>query len=86
MFAAALPSVRAHHGERGIPEEDRFQNRFHLGHLSVEPEDTVPVRFVFGTTDVPLDRRPRDTVLQRAVADHLREGGHWFVGRGWLPL
>ncbi|MCQ9136564.1 acyltransferase domain-containing protein, partial [Streptomyces hilarionis] len=50
------------------------------------PDDMEPVRFVFGTTDVPLDRLPRRTVLQRAVLDHLREGGHWYVGRGWLEL
>ncbi|KUN86776.1 acyltransferase domain-containing protein [Streptomyces griseoruber] len=64
----------------------RFQDRFRLGPPPAEPEDSVPVRFVFGTTDEPLDRLPRDTVLQRAVLDHLREGGHWFIGHGWLPL
>jgi hypothetical protein len=50
------------------------------------PDDMEAVRFVFGTTDVPLDRLPRRTVLERAVLDHLQKGGHWYVGRGWLEL
>lgn len=64
----------------------RFQERFHLSHLPAEPEDTEPVRFVFGTTDIPLDRLPRRTVLERTVLDHLRQGGHWYVGHGWFAL
>ncbi|MGW2614498.1 acyltransferase domain-containing protein [Streptomyces sp. NPDC001500] len=76
----------------------RFQERFHPSRLPTNPadpaapetpavpDDMEPVRFVFGTTDVPLDRLPRRTVLERAVLDHLREGGHWYVGRGWLQL
>ncbi|MCX4761206.1 acyltransferase domain-containing protein [Streptomyces sp. NBC_01275] len=64
----------------------RFQERFQVSRLPAEPEDAVPVRFVFGTDEVPLDRLPRRTVLQRAVVDHLREGGHWYVGHGWLAL
>ncbi|MFF2216316.1 acyltransferase domain-containing protein [Streptomyces antibioticus] len=64
----------------------RFQERFRLSHRLSEPEDTEPVRFVFGTTDVPLDRLPRRTPVQRAVLDHLDEGGHWYVGHGWFRL
>ena len=70
-------------GDSGIV---RFQERFRLGHLPAEPEDMTPVRFVFGTTDVPLERLPRHTLVQRAVLDHLREGGHWYVGHGWFAL
>ncbi|WP_342671626.1 hypothetical protein [Streptomyces longwoodensis] len=50
-----------------------------------EPDDTAPVRYVFGTTDVPLDRLPRRTWLERALVDHLGDGGHWYVGHGWFP-
>jgi hypothetical protein len=64
----------------------RFQERFHISHVPEEPEDTTPLRFVFGTTDVPLDQLPRRTVLERAVVDHLRDGGHWYVGSGWFAL
>ncbi|MER5719911.1 acyltransferase domain-containing protein [Streptomyces sp. NPDC002132] len=64
----------------------RFQERFLLGEEPAEPEDMTPVRFVFGTTDVPLERLPRRTVLHRAVLDHLRDGGHWYVRTGWLSL
>ena len=72
-----------------LPEDSnivRFQERFRVGHLPAEPEDMTPVRFVFGTTDVSLERLPRRTVVQRAVLDHLREGGHWYVGHGWFAL
>ncbi|NKQ26897.1 acyltransferase domain-containing protein [Streptomyces galbus] len=62
----------------------RFQDRFRLSHLPDEPQDLTPVRYVFGTTDVPLDRLPRRTRLERAVVDHLRGGGHWYVGHGWF--
>ncbi|MET9380602.1 acyltransferase domain-containing protein [Streptomyces sp. NPDC002928] len=72
-----------------LPERSnivRFQQRFRLSHLPTEPEDMTPVRFVFGTGDEPLERLPRRTRLERAVVDHLREGGHWYVGHGWFPL
>ncbi|MGQ4328333.1 acyltransferase domain-containing protein [Streptomyces hayashii] len=87
--------------KRRLPKDSnivRFQERFHPVRRSADPEapeapeapevpeDMEPVRFVFGTTDVPLDQLPRRTVLERAVLDHLREGGHWHVGRGWLKL
>ncbi|MFF8967957.1 acyltransferase domain-containing protein [Streptomyces sp. NPDC014995] len=75
--------------KRYLPEHSnivRFQERFTISHVPEEPEDTTPVRFVFGTTDVPLDRLPRRTVLERAVVDHLRDGGHWYVGTGWFVL
>ncbi|TKT00254.1 acyltransferase domain-containing protein [Streptomyces lasalocidi] len=62
----------------------RFQERFRLSHLPEEPDDMAPVRYVFGTTDVPLDRLPRRTRLERALVDHLRDGGHWYVGHGWF--
>ncbi|WP_037668681.1 acyltransferase domain-containing protein [Streptomyces griseus] len=72
-----------------LPEDSnivRFQERFRVSHMATEAEDDTPIRFVFGTDDVPLDRLPRRTVLQRAIVDHLRAGGHWYVGHGWFPL
>ncbi|WP_367323929.1 acyltransferase domain-containing protein [Streptomyces sp. HUAS ZL42] len=64
----------------------RFQERFRVGHLPAEPEDEAPIRYVFGTEDVPLEKLPRRSALERAVVDHLRDGGHWYVGHGWLRL
>ncbi|MFI0267407.1 acyltransferase domain-containing protein [Streptomyces luteogriseus] len=67
----------------------RFQERFEPGrHPGEEPEpaDTEPVRFVFADPDLPVAGLPRRTTLERAVGDHLRAGGHWHMGHGWLRL
>ena len=64
----------------------RFQERFRVIRTSAEPEDSTTIRFVFGDPDLPVERLPRRTTLERAVADHLRAGGHWHVGHGWFPL
>lgn len=64
----------------------RFQHRFRPGPRPSEPADTDPIRFVFGNPDLPLDSLPRRTTLERAVADHLRNGGHWYQCTGWFPL
>ncbi|SMQ15577.1 hypothetical protein SAMN06272771_1911 [Streptomyces sp. Ag82_O1-12] len=29
---------------------------------------------------------PRRTSVEGAVGDHLRAGGHWYMGQGWLRL
>ncbi|MFE7486325.1 acyltransferase domain-containing protein [Kitasatospora sp. NPDC057541] len=67
----------------------RFQRRFaplrRPGRPHV-PEDTNPLRYVFGDVDRPLESLPRDTVVQRALVDHLRAGGHWYVCGGRLAL
>ncbi|WP_033342032.1 acyltransferase domain-containing protein [Catenuloplanes japonicus] len=75
-----------------LPEDSnivRFQRRFALEPY-VEPEgldaDTEVLRFVFRSLTTPLDRLPRDTVLQRAVIDHLRAGRHWRWCRGRFPM
>ncbi|MFH8938107.1 acyltransferase domain-containing protein [Streptomyces griseosporeus] len=76
--------------KRYLPEGSnivRFQERFHISRLPDEPEDDVPVRFVFGgAPDADVERLPRRTALERAVVDHLRGGGHWYVGHGWFRL
>ncbi|KUM81981.1 acyltransferase domain-containing protein [Streptomyces curacoi] len=64
----------------------RFQERFRVAHEDTEPADTEPVKFVFGDPELPLERLPRRTAVERAVGDHLRAGGHWYIGHGWLPF
>ncbi|MCZ7422553.1 acyltransferase domain-containing protein [Verrucosispora sp. WMMA2121] len=67
----------------------RFQRRFELEPYQ-EPDgldaDVEVVRFVFRTLTTPLDQLPRDTVLQRAVIDHLKAGRHWRWCRGRFPI
>ncbi|MFJ9816352.1 acyltransferase domain-containing protein [Streptomyces sp. NPDC101151] len=64
----------------------RFQERFRAAREDTEPADTEPVQFVFGNPDLPVAELPRRTSVERAVGDHLRAGGHWYVGHGWFPL
>lgn len=65
----------------------RFQERFRAADgYEREPDDSVPVAFVFGDGDLPVAELPRRTRVERAVGDHLRAGGHWYVGHGWFPL
>ncbi|MFF3407752.1 acyltransferase domain-containing protein [Streptomyces sp. NPDC002742] len=64
----------------------RFQDRFHLECEETTPDDTVPIGFVFGDPELPLDELPRRNSVERAVVDHLRGGGHWYGGRGWFAL
>ncbi|RPE44771.1 hypothetical protein EDD90_8023 [Streptomyces sp. Ag109_O5-1] len=63
----------------------RFQERFRPGWEDPEPADTTPVGFVFGDPDLPVADLPRRSPVERAVGDHLRAGGHWYVGHGWFP-
>ena len=64
-----------------------FQRRFtRFGDRPLGDDDVL--EFVFhtppGTAD--LDRLPQDTTLQRAVVRHLRDGRHWHIAHGWVPL
>ncbi|MEU9152952.1 acyltransferase domain-containing protein [Streptomyces sp. NPDC048417] len=63
----------------------RFQDRFRPGHQDTEPADTTAVQFVFGAPDLSVRDLPRRTSVERAVGDHLRAGGHWYLGHGWFP-
>jgi hypothetical protein len=75
--------------KRYLPEESnvvRFQERFRVAHEDTEPADTEPVQFVFGDPQLPIESLPRSTSVERAVGDHLRAGGHWYIGHGWFPL
>jgi hypothetical protein len=62
-----------------------FQRRFRLAYRP-DPDDHGVLRFVFGAESPDLDELPRESTLQRAIVDHLRSGGHWHGGAGWLPL
>ncbi|MET8832248.1 acyltransferase domain-containing protein [Streptomyces sp. NPDC004610] len=62
----------------------RFQERFSLTRDDTEPSDSHPVQFVFGDPELPHQDLPRRTTLERAVGDHLRSGGHWYTGHGWM--
>jgi hypothetical protein len=64
----------------------RFQDRFRFAYEKKEAEDDVPVGFVFGDPELPLDGLPRRTTLERAIGDHLRAGRHWYSGHGWFEL
>ncbi|CAM5336030.1 MULTISPECIES: acyltransferase domain-containing protein [Streptomyces] len=64
----------------------RFQERFRIAREESEPADTEPVQFVFGDPDLPVAMLPRRTSVERAVGDHLRAGGHWYIGHGWFPF
>ncbi|MFC3576244.1 acyltransferase domain-containing protein [Streptomyces yaanensis] len=64
----------------------RFQDRFELAYVETTPDDGVPVGFVFGDPELPAEGLPRHTGVERAVGDHLRAGGHWYGGHGWLVL
>ncbi|MFI2199408.1 acyltransferase domain-containing protein [Streptomyces sp. NPDC020192] len=64
----------------------RFQDRFRTVREDTEPADTEPVRFVFGEPGLPPAELPRRTSVERAVGDHLRAGGHWYIGHGWFPF
>ncbi|MEU1587934.1 acyltransferase domain-containing protein [Micromonospora sp. NPDC005710] len=75
-----------------LPEDSnivRFQRRFELEPYdeSAGPDADVEVlRFGFRTLSTPLDELPRRTVLQRAIIDHLRAGGHWHWRHGRFPI
>ncbi len=64
----------------------RFQERFRYAVQDTQPADTEPLQFVFGDPESAFDSLPRRTVVERAVGDHLRAGGHWYIGHGWFPL
>ncbi|SFF18244.1 hypothetical protein SAMN05216251_109150 [Actinacidiphila alni] len=62
----------------------RFQSRFHPGRPGPDPDDRLPLSFVFGDATLPLTAYPRRTTLQRTLLDHLTSGGHWYEGNGWF--
>lgn len=61
----------------------RFQQRFRPAYRP-EPNNRPTLEFVFRTPDRPLDELPQRTTLERAVVRHIRDGGQWRGGVGWL--
>ena len=64
----------------------RFQERFRVAGEAMESADTEAVRFVFGDPELSVGNLPRRTAVERAVGDHLRAGGNWYIGHGWFAL
>jgi hypothetical protein len=62
-----------------------FQRRFQPAYTPEADDETIQ-EFVFGRAEPDPALLPRDTALQRAVADHLLAGRHWHRGAGWLRL
>lgn len=62
----------------------RFQRRFTLDGDAIV-DDHEPLRFVFRRVPADLRDMARDTTLQRALVDHLQQGGHWRIRTGWFP-
>ncbi|MFG2144725.1 acyltransferase domain-containing protein [Streptomyces sp. NPDC048696] len=72
-----------------LPEDSNilcFQRRFRTSFQDTEAYDRVPVGFVFGDPDLPVETLLQRTPVERAVASHLLTGGHWYCGHGWLEL
>jgi hypothetical protein len=63
----------------------RFQRRFRPAYQPDADDQTIQ-EFVFGRAEPDPALLPRNTALQRAVADHLLAGRHWHGGAGWLRL
>ena len=63
----------------------RFQQRFEPTG-EAQPGDAHVLKFVFHTLDADPERLPRTTTLERALADHLRSGGHLQTVAGTLAL
>jgi len=67
----------------------RFQRLFTINQRRAKPtaDDADTFEFVFGRRDVEArDGLPRDSSLQRALIDHVDNGGHWYGGVGWRPF
>ncbi len=72
-----------------LPERSnivQFQRRFTLVDRERKPMDDVAFQFVFGRQASEIDTLPRTSTVQRALIDHVRNGGHWHGGSGWLVL
>lgn len=64
----------------------RFQQRFTMLPEADKDDSATVVEFLFKRPLSALDSLPRATSLQRAVADHIRNGRPWKFRTGWFPL
>jgi hypothetical protein len=62
-----------------------FQRRFELV-PGVHDSDSSAFHFVFGRTPDDIDALEPHTRLERAIVQHVRNGGHWRLRTGWLRL
>jgi hypothetical protein len=62
-----------------------FQRRFELV-PGVLDSDSSAFHFVFGRTPDDIDALEPRTRLERAIVQHVRNGGHWRLRTGWLRL
>jgi hypothetical protein len=62
-----------------------FQRRFELV-PGVRESDSSAFHFVFGRGPEVIDRLEPRTTLERAIVQHVRNGGHWRLRTGWLRL
>jgi hypothetical protein len=63
-----------------------FRRRFTLVEGSEEPGDDQVLWWVFGRPHTDPALLEPQTRLQRAVVDHLLDGGHFVMRTGWLHL
>jgi hypothetical protein len=63
----------------------RFQHRFELTDEGGDGNADV-LRFVFHTSDPALDKLVPTTTLERALVEHMREGGQWRTPTGVTSL
>ena len=62
-----------------------FQKRFTIVESSDPGNDDVML-FVFGTKATSFEGLPQTTTMERAAVKHIRDGGEWRLGHGWLAL
>jgi hypothetical protein len=63
----------------------RFQHRFELVPGTRE-SDASAFHFVFGRTPDAIEELQPRTRLERAIVEHVKNGGHWHLRTGWLRL
>lgn len=71
-----------------LPESSniiQFQDRFTVADEKQDADRSI-VQFVFGPVPESADDLPQRTSLERAVAQHLQAGHHWYGRSGWFKL
>src|SRR5205823_8458084 len=63
----------------------RFQRRFTLLPGALDSDNST-LQFVFGRVPTALSELQPRTTLERALVEHIADGGHWRNRTGWLRL